>query len=173
MPHVLAQWYLLSPMSSFIYAVIFSWMTRETTLELVCNLWMNLLGPKEGLGPIWGSLQYIKTQLWCISIVFFNFRVLSNFAKSKNTNKTAWAVSFAARRCTCYIWFFSFGNTRYTDTYIIFFIFFPQRRHILILLYLLSKASRNTIKKGHLPTVITIGTFSNQNHLFVQVNVFV
>ena len=31
------------------------------------------------------------------------FYFLSNFVKSKNTNKTAGAVSFAARRCACLI----------------------------------------------------------------------
>ena len=44
----LGRWHSLSPMLSFVYA---NWMARETTLELSCNLWMNLGGPNRSTWP--------------------------------------------------------------------------------------------------------------------------
>ena len=67
------------------HSIIYWWFSKSNSL-------------KES-GVEYGA--YDKIHMWWISIVFYVFRVLSNFIKSKITNKTSGTVSFAARRCTC------------------------------------------------------------------------
>ena len=59
----LGRWHSLSPMLSFVYA---NWMARETTLELSCNLWMNLGGTIVQHGPSYVPLQYWTAFLTCL-----------------------------------------------------------------------------------------------------------